>query len=385
MRALKRHLRNSIVALTLAGSVAGVGALTVATSASAVTQAMAATSWVNLRAGAGTDHPVLAVVPPGATVTATGGSDGRWLAVEYNGTAGYISGAYLTPTAAPTSPTNTTATDATGSAVTTSDVNVRSGPGTSHGVVAVALRGTTVATTGTTSGSWTQVLWSGTARWISSAYLTPTPTPDAAPSAPGSPAPAPSPVGQVRTTVDLNLRTEGHLGAPVWGVLPANSVVDVTGETSDTYTQILHAGRLLWISTKYTAPVSAGPTAGPPSGVAAQVVGYATAHLGSPYVVGSRGPDSFDCSGLVAAAYASAGVLVPHSMATQAATGTLVALADLQPGDVVVWGDPVSAVSIYVGGGQLVIADGPAYGVRQVSLASRLTWATFAGGRRYVS
>nr|NLI48843.1 SH3 domain-containing protein [Propionibacterium sp.] len=380
MRALNRTLRRAIAALTLAGSVAGVGVIAVASSAAA-TQTLAATTWVNLRAGAGTDHPVLAVVPPGATVTATGGADGRWLAVDYQGTAGYISGSYLTPTASAGDTPPATTPDATGSAITTSDVNVRSGPGTGYAVVAVAARGTTVTTTGTTSGSWTQVRWSGDARWISSAYLTRTsPTPDAP-----APAASPSVVGQVRTTVDLNVRTEGHLGAPVVAVLPANSVVDVTGATTESFTQILHGGRLLWISTKYTVPVTAGPSATQPGGVAAQVVEYAKAHLGYPYQVGSKGPDAFDCSGLVAAAYASAGVLVPHSMTTQATTGTPVALADLQPGDVVVWGSPVTAVSLYTGDGQLVIADGPAYGVRQVSLSSRLSWATFAGGRRYVS
>ncbi len=390
MRALTQRLQGSIVALALASTVVGVGGVVASTVASAAATTMTTTTWVNLRSGPGTEHPVLAVVPPSATVLATGASEGRWLAVEYQGTAGYLSSTYLTPAAqppAPTSPAPTTPapTGQAGTATTTADVNVRSGPGTQHAVVAVAARGTAVATTGATSGNWTEVLWADTPRWISSSYLAPAAaTPPAATPAPEAPA-TPAIVGQVRTTVDLNLRTDGQLGAPVWGVLPANSVVDVTGVTTDTYTQILYSGRLLWISTKYTVAVSAGPTAQQPTGVAAQVVAYARAHVGSPYVVGTRGPDTFDCSGLVAAAYGSAGVLVPHSMSTQAATGTRIALADLQPGDAVVWGDPVSAVSIYVGDDQLIIADGPAYGVRQVSLSSRLKWATFAGGRRYTT
>lgn len=311
MRAFTQRLRGSVVALALAGTVAGVGGVVVSTAALAATTSMTTTAWVNLRSGPGTDHPVLAVVPPSASVLATGGSDGRWLAVEYRGTSGWMSGAYLTPAAQPTTTTApvTTAPASAGSVTTTADVNVRSGPGTSYSVVAVAARGTTVATTGSTSGTWTQVLWAGTPRWISTAYL-----------APAASTPAPN----------------------------------------------------------------SGPTA-PQSGIAAQVVAYAQAHVGYPYQVGSKGPDAFDCSGLVSAAYGSAGVAIPHSMSTQAATGTRIALADLRPGDVVVWGEPVTAVSLYVGDDRLIIADGPAYGVRQVSLSARLTWATFAGGRRYLA
>jgi len=125
-------------------------------------------------------------------------------------------------------------------------------------------------------------------------------------------------------------------------------------------------------------------TAASVSSAAEHVVAYARAHLGYPYRVGTMGPDYYDCAGLVAAAYRSAGYVMPFSEAKESTGGTPVALKDLQPGDVVVWGSPVHSVSIYAGDGVIIIADGPDYGIRTVTLSARLQWDTFAGGRRYI-
>ena len=46
---------------------------------------------------------------------------------------------------------------------------------------------------------------------------------------------------------------------------------------------------------------------GPTSSQADKAVEYAYSKLGDPYVYGATGPSSFDCSGLVQAAWASAG------------------------------------------------------------------------------
>ncbi len=263
----------------------------------------------------------------------------------------------------------------------TTSVNLRSGPGTSYPVLTVVPQGGSVQATGASSGAWLAVTYNGTSGYMNGTYLA-----SAGGSAPTTSTPsAPADAGQVRSTTALNLRTEGYLGDPVRGVLPADSLVDLTGETTATYVQIQSQGELLWISNKYVVPLGSGPTAPAASGVTAKVVEYALAHVGYPYAVGTKGPDTYDCSGLVTAAYASAGVTIPYSTVKQSQLGTPVAYADLRPGDVIVWGSPVSAVSIYIGNDQLVIADGYGYGIRQMSVSYRMTWATFGGGRRYVS
>jgi cell wall-associated NlpC family hydrolase len=58
---------------------------------------------------------------------------------------------------------------------------------------------------------------------------------------------------------------------------------------------------------------------GTPAGRAA--VRYALQQLGRPYVFGAAGPDTFDCSGLTMAAWAAAGVALPHLAAAQAGMG----------------------------------------------------------------
>ena len=46
----------------------------------------------------------------------------------------------------------------------------------------------------------------------------------------------------------------------------------------------------------------------PASKVAATAIAFAKAQLGKPYQWGAAGPDAYDCSGLVYAAYAAAGI-----------------------------------------------------------------------------
>lgn len=62
---------------------------------------------------------------------------------------------------------------------------------------------------------------------------------------------------------------------------------------------------------------------------------FAMAQIGKPYVWGAQGPSSFDCSGLMLAAWATAGTTIPRVTYTQATTGTPVALQDARTGDLV--------------------------------------------------
>src|SRR5207248_1842892 len=60
-------------------------------------------------------------------------------------------------------------------------------------------------------------------------------------------------------------------------------------------------------------PASPAVTAGEGSSSAAQAaVAYALAQLGTPYQWGGEGAGGFDCSGLVQAAFASAGIQLPR-------------------------------------------------------------------------
>jgi len=58
---------------------------------------------------------------------------------------------------------------------------------------------------------------------------------------------------------------------------------------------------------------------GSPAGIAA--VRFALAQLGKPYLWGAAGPGAYDCSGLTVAAWATAGVALPHLTGAQVSVG----------------------------------------------------------------
>ena len=85
----------------------------------------------------------------------------------------------------------------------------------------------------------------------------------------------------------------------------------------------------------------------------------AVRHLGAPYVFGSAGPRSFDCSGLIQYAFAQVGVSLPRSSGDQYAVVRHIATADRQPGDLIFFrlgGGAVDHVGIYAGNNEIVVA-----------------------------
>ncbi|MFE3829257.1 C40 family peptidase [Streptomyces sp. NPDC059092] len=106
------------------------------------------------------------------------------------------------------------------------------------------------------------------------------------------------------------------------------------------------------------------------TGSAASVVAFAQAQVGDAYIMGSTGPNAWDCSGLVQAAFSQIGVDLPRVSQDQSVAGTQVSLDNLQPGDILYWGGAGSAyhTAIYIGGGEFVGAQNPSKGVVQASL-----------------
>ncbi|WP_371625235.1 C40 family peptidase [Streptomyces sp. NBC_01116] len=106
------------------------------------------------------------------------------------------------------------------------------------------------------------------------------------------------------------------------------------------------------------------------SGSAASIVAFAKAQVGDAYVSGGTGPNAWDCSGLVQAAYRTAGIDLPRVSQSQSTAGTQVSLDNLQPGDILYWGGAGSAyhVAIYIGGGEFVGAQNSSTGTVQRSM-----------------
>ncbi|MGW5333742.1 NlpC/P60 family protein [Streptomyces bauhiniae] len=115
-----------------------------------------------------------------------------------------------------------------------------------------------------------------------------------------------------------------------------------------------------------------------PTSRASAAVAYAYRKLGSPYVWGATGPDAFDCSGLIQAAYRSAGISLPRTTYAQINAGRRVSRSQLQPGDLVFFYSGVSHVGIYVGNGRMIHAPNPSAPVR----VAPIDQMPFAGATR---
>ncbi len=113
----------------------------------------------------------------------------------------------------------------------------------------------------------------------------------------------------------------------------------------------------------YITPPASSSTGGSAASIA-------LGQLGTPYVWGGGAPGGFDCSGLIAWAYAQVGVSLPHHAASQYAMGTPVPMDALEPGDIVSFHGSGHA-GIYIGGGQYVHAPQTGDVVKVSSLADR--------------
>ena len=110
---------------------------------------------------------------------------------------------------------------------------------------------------------------------------------------------------------------------------------------------------------------------------AANIKAYALAQLGRPYVLGTQGPNTFDCSGLVYAAYRHAGVkwrtggVFPRLTANDYYRAAARIGAPERIGDLAFWlgaSGHCYHVGIYLGDGWCIEARGRAWGVVKYKL-----------------
>lgn len=118
-------------------------------------------------------------------------------------------------------------------------------------------------------------------------------------------------------------------------------------------------------STLSQTTTSTSKASAPASGSVATVISFLKAQLGDAYVMGATGPNAWDCSSLVQAAFKQAGVDLPRVSQAQSTAGTDIPLSQIQVGDILYWGAKGSAyhVGVYIGNGQYLDAANPSKGV----------------------
>lgn len=120
---------------------------------------------------------------------------------------------------------------------------------------------------------------------------------------------------------------------------------------------------------------------GPTSTQAGKAVAFAYAQLGKPYQWGATGPGSYDCSGLVQAAWAAAGVSIPRDTYEQWGALPHIASSAIQPGDLLFF-DGVGHVAMAVGGGYMIDAPQTGLDVEKIPMNTGWYAATFVGAAR---
>jgi cell wall-associated NlpC family hydrolase len=147
-----------------------------------------------------------------------------------------------------------------------------------------------------------------------------------------------SSLGRLLTTEKATLAS---LTVPQQQVVESNSI-GANGSTTATYT-------------------------GPTSTQADKAVAFAYAQLGCPYVYGGTGPChlGYDCSGLVQAAWAAAGVAIPRDTYEQWAALPHIAASAIEPGDLLYYNGE-GHVAMYVGNGYIIDAPVPGESVERI-------------------
>ncbi len=154
----------------------------------------------------------------------------------------------------------------------------------------------------------------------------------------------------------------------------------ITGKTNGWY-QILCNGRTGYVSADYVIVQDSSDLTKPdgngssndavvnPKGQ--QIVEFALQYVGYPYVYGTAGPNTFDCSGFTSYVYAQFGYTLNRSSRDQVKNGVAVSKDQLQPGDLVFFstnGSYPTHVGLYIGDGNIVHASTPQDGVKISSL-----------------
>lgn len=132
---------------------------------------------------------------------------------------------------------------------------------------------------------------------------------------------------------------------------------------------------------KTEEPKAAAPATN--TGTGSSVVAKARQYIGSRYIYGGSTPSGFDCSGFTSYIFKQFGVNLSRTAAGQYGNGVSVTKANLQPGDLVMFGKSgINHVGIYAGGGSMVHAANPSRGVTTDTINSGYYATNYVGAKR---
>ncbi len=230
-------MRRTVIKVRAAAALLSVGvilSLMWPQTASATTQ-MTATVGVNIRSGPSTQTDILGGLYRGQTVTAISSAQG-WTKINYDGSTAYIASRYLTkgkdlPPPLRIGPGTVK--------ITTTALNLRTGPGLSYRVIKVLKGGARVTMTGKTARGWAELVNGRSTGWSSVQYL--------ASSMYGRPAI----IGKRVATADLDIRTTSGARSRTVAEVKKGTALSVTGAIQNGRAQIIYKGAIRWVTARY--------------------------------------------------------------------------------------------------------------------------------------
>ncbi len=377
-----------------------------------VNETVWATYSVSIRSSYSTESDVLDVLIGSYSITRTGICDNGWSRVDYNGEAAYIKSEYLT-TEEPaqteeTQPEETQETTLDETVYATAGVNIRAEASTDSDIIGALVAGYSVKRVAESDG-WSKVVFNDQTGYIKSEYLTtekpaepeteaetepetqaetePETQAETEPETEAEPQVSVSDVDEtVYATAGVNIRAEASADSEKVGSLAAGASIHRTGKADNGWSRVEWSGNTGYINSDYlttekpkvettaeTEASSSEETVSSDSGSSSsssslgqQIADFACQYVGYPYVYGGNSlTNGVDCSGFSQQVYLHFGYSIPRRASIQATVGTSVSISNLQPGDLVFYGDStgVGHVTIYIGNGQVVHASTPSKGI----------------------
>lgn len=359
---------------------------------------------LNIRSGASVSTGKVSMAYKGQVVDILGMSNGWYKVKLSNGTIGWASGSYIKLNTDESSEkqnglevvenSQVISGDKKGT-VTADALNIRSGASVSYEKISLVYKNQVVEILETSNGWYKIKTQNGQMGWASSSYITIANSNDKAEERYKAQSTdiVLSKNGTVTATA-LNLRNGSSTTDSILGKLYKGQCIDIIGSSNGWYKIKTQSGQIGWASSNY---INTNETKGEVSidnsstdkqscNNAQSIINVAKAQLGKPYVWGSEGPNSFDCSGLVYYVYGQNGINMPRTSREQANIGKTVSQSQLQPGDLVFSSTDgsgnVNHVGIYIGNGQMIHAPKAGDVIKTTSISLSYWQNTYVTAKR---
>ena len=195
------------------------------------------TAQLNVRKGSSTKYAKIGSLSKGAKVEIVSKLSNGWYKIKYNGTYGYVSGAYVKLDSEQPKPGEDEKIIATGK-TTVSSLNVRSGPSSNYSKLGILIKGTKVEVVERYSNGWYKIKYKGSYGYVSGAYV----------SLDGSKGEV---IATGKTTAGLNVRSGAGTGYKKIGHLNKGTKVEIVTKLSNGWYKIKFNSSYGYVSGDY--------------------------------------------------------------------------------------------------------------------------------------